>query len=398
MIYYSRKLENTLAHYLTLFPAVAVCGPRQSGKSTMLREKYSHSYRYITFDDPLNVERFRLDPRGFINEYNSKIIFDEVQKVPEIFNHIKILIDTDRAHYGKFILTGSSQFAMIKNITESLAGRIGMLALLPFQYSEIPSTLQKNQILFGGYPENIVRKYHGVHEWYASYITNYIERDVRSLHNIVNLKDFQRLLSLLAAHTAQELNMHRLADDIGVTVKTIKSWISVLEASYIVFTVLPYHNNLGKRIVKRPKIYFYDTGLVCYLTGIHTHETLEKGPLAGPLHENYVFSELKKIIIHHNKKTELFYFRDNSGIECDCIIEDHTNSTITFAEIKHTATPKVLMAEKIQKILHYAKKHIHSHKTAVGTILYRGKEEFRAHEVRFVNYLNFLREFEGDQH
>lgn len=393
MKYYPRTLEKTLAHYLKLFPAVAVCGPRQSGKSTMLKKQYGHKYRYITFDDPIVRERFNIDPKGFLHEYNNRVIFDEVQKVPGIFEYLKMLIDENRSQYGNFILTGSSQFSMVTHITESLAGRIGVLTLLPFQFSEIPQSLQKHQIIYGSYPENVVRKYQGVHEWYAAYITNYIERDVRSLFNIGNLKDFQRLLSLLASQTAQELNMNRLANDIGVTVKTIKSWISVLEASYILFTISPYYNNMGKRIVKRPKIYFYDTGLVCYLTGMHTVDILHKWPLAGPMFENYIIAELKKLLVHYNKRMNLYYLRDNAGNEIDVIIEDPLNRKLILTEIKLTATPKPLMAQRLQKLVALVKNHIQAY-TVHGMILYQGKEDFYVHDVRFANYKHFLDELE----
>lgn len=394
MKYYHRTLEKTLSHYLTLFPAVAICGPRQSGKSTMLKHQYANKYRYVTFDDPLIRERFLADPKGFFNEFNNHVIFDEVQKVPDIFSYIKLLIDEHRSEYGNFILTGSSQFSMLKHITESLAGRIGLLTLLPFQHSEIPHQLQKHQIIYGSYPENVVRKYHGVFEWYAAYITNYIERDVRSLFNIGNLKDFQRLLLLCASYTAQEFNMNRLANDIGVTVKTIKSWISVLEASYILFSIPSYYNNLGKRIVKRPKLYFYDTGLVCYLTGMHTPEILHKGPLAGPLFENYIIAELKKILLHYNTHSDLFYFRDNAGNEIDCIIEDLHDNTIYLLEIKLTATPKPLFAEKLAKLAAHIKHNNVALADVQSIVIYQGKEDVTIHGVRFTNYINFLKEFE----
>ncbi|MEW6526013.1 MAG: ATP-binding protein [Spirochaetota bacterium] len=393
-MYYYRKLEKTLAKFLNIFPAVAVCGPRQSGKSTMLQHQFGKQYRYVTFDDPFMRERFTEDPRGFMNEFNNRVIFDEVQKVPEIFNYLKMRIDENRSSYGNFILTGSSQFTMLKNITESLAGRIGLLTLLPFQFSEMPQSLHNQQIIFGSYPENVVRHYYGVHEWYGAYITNYIERDVRTLFNIGNLKDFERLLWLLAAHTAQELNMNKIASDIGVTVKTIKSWISVLEASFIVFTIPPSHYNLGKRIVKRPKIYFYDTGLICYLTGIHTQEFLQNGPLAGPIFENYIMAELKKIISHYNKNVGLFYYRDNSGNEIDCIIEDLYNNKIFLVEIKYTATPKPVFAKKLQKLLHAHKEalpQVHSN----ATVLCQTNEKFIMNDVQFMHYMKFLEEFEN---
>ena len=235
MNYLPRVAETTISKYLAIFPSVAVTGPRQSGKSTMLREKFCPEYTYVTFDDPLEIDFFENDPKGFFKNYSGKVIFDEVQKLPQFFNYLKIEIDNDRQYYGKYILTGSSQFAFIREITESLAGRSGMLSLLPFQIQEIPEKLQPLQILKGSYPEPVVREYEGSSEWYGAYIRNYIERDVRSLYNIGNLRDFQRLVMLLAARTSQELNMSVLANELGVTVATIRKWISVLEASYIIF-------------------------------------------------------------------------------------------------------------------------------------------------------------------
>ena len=348
-------------------------------------------FRYVSFDDPIMVERMLSDPRGFMNYYDNKVIFDEVQKVPELFNNIKICIDEDRSTYGKFILTGSSQFSMVKGISETLAGRIGTLVLLPFQFNEMPKAVQKEQMLFGSYPENIIRKFQGVREWYGSYINNYIERDVRSLYNIGNLRDFQRLLHLLAAQTAQELNMNRLSGEIGVSVKTIKAWMSVLEASYIIFFLEPYYENFGKRIVKRPKFYFYDTGLVCYLTGISSFDLLDKGPLAGPLFENYVIAELKKTLLHTARDSHLFYFRDNSGLEIDLIIEDVLSKEKIFAEIKNTSTPKPIMIEKIKKIValdnRSIKKSMYKNK---AVLVYRGKEEYDFNAVKCMHYLKFL--------
>ena len=281
-------MEKVLFKYLKLFPAVSITGPRQSGKSTMLKECLQDKYEYVTFDRVQNIENFESDPQGFIDKYNNNVIFDEVQKAPQVFNYIKVMIDEDRKNYGKFILTGSSQFSMVKGITETLAGRIGNISLLPFQYSEIPGKLKDRQLIYGSYPEIVLRDYSGSSEWYESYIQNYLERDIRNLANIGNLRDFKRFINLLASRTSQEFNASNYARDLGVNYKTIQSWTSILEASFIIFTLEPYIHNLGKRIIKRPKIYFWDTGLVCYLTGITKMDLLEKGPLCGPVFENYI--------------------------------------------------------------------------------------------------------------
>lgn len=391
MKYLPRNIEQTINKYLALFPVVAITGPRQSGKSTMLKQTWGDKYTYITFDDPLVVERFTIDPKGFINEYKSRVIFDEAQKVPELFHYLKMEVDNARDDYGKFIMTGSCQFTFVKKITETLAGRIGMLTLLPFQKQEIPKNLQELQILAGSYPELITRGYTNIREWYASYLRNYLERDVRSLANIGNLQDFQRLISLLAARTAQELNVSTLSREIGISVRTIQNWISVLQASYIIFLIPSYHRNLGKRIVKRPKLYFYDTGLVCYLTGIRDMEMLEKGPLQGEIFETYVISEMVKAIMHKDKDTALYYFRDNLGLEVDLIIEDRAHKKISFLEIKNSQTAHPRMAQPLRLLMEKEQNRLME---VDGFILYRGKTSNRIFEnITYINYDTFLNRF-----
>ena len=394
-MYIHRQLEEILNRYLSLFPAVTITGPRQSGKSTMLKECLKDKYKYVTFDKIQNIEDFSSDPQSFIEKYNNKVIFDEVQKVPQLFNYVKLMIDEDRQNYGKFILTGSSQFSMIKGITETLAGRVGNISLLPFQYLEIPDEEKAGQILFGSYPEIVLRKYDGAYEWYESYIQNYIERDVRNLSNIGNLRDFKKFINLLAAKTSQEFNASSYANDIGVNYKTIQSWLSILEASYIVFTIEPYFHNLGKRIIKRPKVYFWDTGLVCYLTGIRTKELLEKGPLCGPVFENYLISEIFKSIKHQNKEHKLFYFKSSSGSESDLIIEDRANKKIIFTEIKYNKTARPVMVENIKKLIEKEKEYqVHAGYDASGLLLYTGSETGKFFGlITYIPWDSFLRQY-----
>ena len=259
MKYLPRVLEQKLTEYLTLFPVVGLAGPRQSGKSTLIRHLLGKDYQYQTFDDPTNVRLFSEDPVGFIASYQDKVIFDEAQKVPEIFQYLKMAVDEDRQNYGKFVVTGSAQFNFMRQIAESLAGRIGLLTLLPFEYIELPQEYRQQSVYLGQYPELSEHHYKHNDAWYSSYVNTYLEKDVRSMHDIGNLRDFNRLLSLLAINTAQPLNMSELANKVNVSATTIKRWISVLEASYIIFLLPPYYENFGKRITKTPKIYFYDT-------------------------------------------------------------------------------------------------------------------------------------------
>lgn len=381
-MYLPRLLEKQLDEWLKLFPVVAITGPRQSGKSTLLKEKLS-SYRYVTFDDIQTRNYFANDPSGFMSQYSNQVIFDEAQKAPAIFDAIKLTVDNDRDNYGKFILTGSSQFSFFHNITESLAGRIGLLTLLPFQFNEIPPALRQSAKLNGSYPELIKRNYLGRDAWYDAYLNTYLNRDVRDLIKIGDLSNFQRFISLLAANTSQLFNQSHYANDIGVTVQTINRWVSVLEASYIIFRLQPYYQNHGKRLIKRPKIYFYDTGLVSFLTGIETEEQIEKGVMAGPLFENYIIAEIKKATINHREKNKLYFLRTNHGKEIDLIIDHKTSRDLI--EIKHTATFSPRMIAAITDFINQNDK---------GFLLYNGDDFPYNSPFNIQNYQNFLTQLE----
>jgi hypothetical protein len=342
MVYQHRILESSVKEYLTLFPVLGITGPRQSGKSTLLKQLL-HDYQYVTFDDPQIQAFLQEDPQKFIQAYSEKVIFDEVQKVPELFPLIKLTIDRERGMYGRFVLTGSSQFSMIQTITDSLAGRIGLLSLLPFQYQEMPKEMGRQQAIYSGsYPELILRDYQGKLAWYGSYLETYLHRDVKTLAQVGDLADFHRLLRLLAAYVGQQLNLSQLATDIGVSVQTIRRWISILEASYIIFLLPPFYQNYGKRLIKKPKLYFWDNGLVAYLLGIQTQEHYATSPMQGALFENYVVSDIAKNIKHRHQDAELYYYRTQHGAEVDLIIDHKTH--VDWIEIKSTATfrPKLL--------------------------------------------------------
>jgi hypothetical protein len=395
MKYIHRNIEPIIKQYLELFPAIGLTGPRQSGKSTTLKECLCPEYQYNSFDDPIICENFYNDPYAFMKKYSNKVIFDEAQKIPEIFNYVKIQIDNDRNSYGKYILTGSSQFSLLKQITESLAGRIGLLSLLPFQLHEMPSTYRSDQMLKGSYPELVLRAYKGSSQWYNSYIENYLQKDVRSLHNIGNLRDFQRFMLLLAGRVSQELNMSTLSRELGISVNTIKSWLSILEASYIIFLLPSYHKNFGKKIIKRPKLYFYDTGLICFLANITDSQMLNNGILAGPIFENYVIAEIQKAIIHTGLKNELYFFRTNYGLEIDIIWIDNTKREIQFIEIKNNSTPKSSMLKNIKTLMSLEKedKLFNTYKKK-GLLLYKGSEQGSfAEDLEYYNYIDFLKTF-----
>lgn len=377
-MYVSRVSSSLLERLTKSSPVIGITGPRQSGKTTLIRHQLP-GYQYITFDDERMIDYFESDPNGFLDQYHEQVIFDEVQFVPKLFNRIKMLVDQNRNQYGRFILTGSSQFAFLKNVSESLAGRIGLMTQLPFQFSEVPSELHKESVYQGGYPELVLRHYNESQLWYSSYLDTYLTKDVRSLMQIGDMRDFRRLIQLLAANVSQQLDMSQYANDIGVSVPTIKRWLSVLEASYIIFLLAPYYKNFGKRIVKSPKIYFYDTGLVSYLTGISTYELYDKGPLAGALFENYIVSEILKNIKHTASHVEIYYLRTQDKAEVDLIIDKKTS--VDFIEIKKSKTYSPRMAISLKKFASEDDRSI---------VLYQGDSFMQGH-VHVLNYTEYLK-------
>jgi uncharacterized protein len=379
MKYINRKLEFILRKYLKIFPVIGLTGPRQSGKSTMLKKILSGKYRYVTFDNIMNRDFFHRDPEGFMETYSGNVIFDEIQYVPEIFNYIKIIVDNNRSKKGQYILTGSSQFSYLKKVSESLAGRIGLLTLLPFQYSEIPDKYKDISLFNGSYPELSDLKYRNLDYWYSSYISTYLERDVRALSNIGDLRDFSSFIKLLASRVAQLLNLTEISRELGVAVNTVKKWVSILEASYIIFLLPPYYHNIGKRIIKSPKIYFYDTGIVSYLTGINDLASFERSPLKGNIFENYIISELIKTELHLKTNTGYYFIRTSNGEEIDFVVIK--NGIPHYYEIKSSYTFKLSMLKGIESLIG---------EKEIGSIIYRGKDLKIKNKYTIYNYKTLL--------
>lgn len=358
MPYIPRQLEGVLTRCAAQFPALAVTGPRQCGKSTLLRRVFAATHRYVTFDDPLVREQATSDPKLFLESVGRRAILDEVQYVPQLLSYLKIAIDADRHRRGRFLLTGSQQFAMMKGLGDSLAGRVALLELLPFHVEErqhipwlrrrltSPTAAFTQACLIGAYPQLCLQPRLNRAAWYGAYVQTYLERDIRTLYNIGDLRDFQRCLQLLAARTAQILNVTSLAQDVGVSVNTVRRWLSILEASRIIFLLPPYYQHLGKRILKAPKVYFLDCGLVCYLTGISTAAHLLHGPMAGALFETYCLQETVKTLLFQGRPLRLFYLRSHNGLEVDLLIEGR-NRQLFPCEIKLTKTPRSAMAASL---------------------------------------------------
>jgi len=357
--YIQRVIEKPLKSLVNCFPALALTGARQTGKSTLLGRTFGKTHTVVSFDDPITRERAISDPKLFIEQAGEKVIFDEIQYVPQLLSYIKVLIDRDRHRYGRFIITGSQQFTLIKNLGDTLAGRIALLELLPFSIDEkkrvsfLKNKLNNGQRNFehaclrGSYPEIVINRKIDSSAWYGSYLQTYLERDIRTIYNVGSLREFQQFTRLLAARCSQILNLSSFSNELGISVNTLKKWLSILEAGRIVFILSPYYRNLGKRITKNPKIYFLDSGLVCYLTGINTKEHLMSGPLAGALFENFVLQETVKYFFNRGIRPNLFYLRTHNNLEIDLIIEK--NLEVFPLEIKMTKTPNLRMGAPLER-------------------------------------------------
>ena len=334
----NRTLQTALEHLVARYPIITLTGPRQSGKSTLLKHAFPE-YRYISLED-LDMREFAAnDPRGFLNSFPRQVILDEAQRVPSLFSYIQTHVD-EADEVGMYLLAGSHNFLLMENVNQSLAGRTAILKLLPFSRREmldggiLPKTVNE-QIYYGAYPRLYDK---GLHpdEFYPYYIQTYVERDVRQLKNIGNLSRFTRFIKLCAGRIGQLLNLSSLAVECGISVPTASSWLSVLEASYICYLLRPDWNNFSKRLVKSPKLYFYDTGLACSLLDIKSPEQLDLHFSRGALFENMVINEFVKKAWNKGRETDLRFWRDNQGNEVDLLVYEG-DKPLAF-EIKSSGT------------------------------------------------------------
>jgi len=339
--YITRSIEEVLKKGARQFPAVIVTGPRQSGKTTLLKHLFSKTHRYVSLDDPDSRLMANREPRLFLENYPPPVIIDEIQYAPELFSYLKIIIDSDRSKKGQFLLTGSQSFPLMANVGESLAGRIAVFSLLSLSFKErlnSKKTLRLNTfrtlLLRGGFPDLTVDNRIDTNLWFNGYLQTYLERDVRQIRQIGDLTDFQRFLEMLAACNGQVLSLSGMSRDLGVAVNTIKEWVSVLEASQQIALIKPFYKNKGKRIVKRPKVYFLDTGFLCYLNAVIHEEQVLKGPIAGRLFEGAVLGEIVRDFHNKGEIPRIFWWRTSHGDEVDFIVE--RRGKIVPIEVKMT--------------------------------------------------------------
>tara|TARA_R110001583_G_scaffold81330_1_gene217172 strand:+ start:1734 stop:2894 length:1161 start_codon:yes stop_codon:yes gene_type:complete len=358
-----REAENTIRVLASQFKAVAVVGPRQSGKTTLVRLIFKDK-EYVNFENP-DVRLYAMeDPRGFLANYPNGAVLDEAQRVPDLFSYLQQILDESTTN-GMFIITGSNNFLLQENISQSLAGRVGYLNLLPLTLNEINEKESSSaEIIFKGFYPSLYNNKIDISLWYSNYIRTYIERDVRMIKNITNLVTFERFIKLCAGRIGQLLNMNSLAVEVGVDTKTISAWIGVLETSFVLFRLQPHHKNFNKRIVKMPKLYFYDTGLAAALLGVQNSNQIDLHPFKGALFENMVVVDFLKTRFNKAKTNNLYFWRDNTGNEIDLLIDNGTE--IIPIEIKSGQT---VTNQYFKGVLYWNKLT----KTEGGYVIYVGK-------------------------
>ncbi|PIR16449.1 MAG: hypothetical protein COV46_08390 [Deltaproteobacteria bacterium CG11_big_fil_rev_8_21_14_0_20_49_13] len=345
-----REISKQISGSVATFPAVILTGARQTGKTSLLKRLFPE-YSFVTLDLPSNAELAEREPQSFIERYPPPIIVDEVQYAPGLFRYLKNNIDGKRDQYGRFILTGSQKFTLMKNVSDSLAGRCAIFELETLSASEVLSAKKistMEMILTGGFPELHAREDLRRDLFYQSYTATYLERDVRSILNIGQLRDFERFLRACALRSGQILNKSEVARDVGISPTTVGEWLSVLQASNQVVLLEPWFNNKTKSLIKSPKIYFNDTGLLCYLTSISNIDELTRSPFIGSIWETFVFSELRKRQVFVSGKWDIWFWRDNRGTEVDFLI--HKGGRFELIEAKFSEVPVKKDAKNLEEV------------------------------------------------
>lgn len=382
MKYILRTQEATLLDMAKYFPVIVVTGPRQSGKTTMINHLFGD---YVKFSlEDLNVRDFALsDPIAFLKQNVNGMVIDEVQRVPELMSYIQGIVDKDPNK--KFVLSGSSNFSMLKSVTQSLAGRAGILELMPLAMNEVNDLVRDkslDQLLFDGLYPAVCSGQNVAKYMYPAYAKTYLERDVRDLLHINDMMAFSKFLRLCAARIGSLFVASQVANEVGVSANTVKSWLSVLQSSYIITLLPPYFENTTKRLIKTPKLYFCDTGLACYLLDIESPHQLERDKMRGPLFENLIVMEAIKTRLNAGKQPNVFFYRDSNQNEVDLILKQ--GSSLTGIEVKSSMTYHKEFERTVRNLEKYVKAPISDR-----IVIYAGDMENTSGEVKLINYLNF---------
>jgi predicted AAA+ superfamily ATPase len=377
----NRHITKHIQAQKSKFPIIAVTGPRQSGKTTLLKNIFS-DYRYISLENPDARAFATEDPNGFLNEYNYKVIFDEVQRVPLLFSYLQNIVDESKI-MGQFILSGSQNFHLMQGITQSLAGRVALFKLLPFDLSE----LKANDLLEDSFAEACVKGFYPAiydrdiepNVYFSNYIQTYVEKDVTELLNIKDLKTFRAFIGICANQAGQLLNLNALANACNISQPTAKNWLSVLESSYIIYLLQPYYENFNKRLVKTPKLYFYDSGLLCHLLKIKTGKALTGNRLKGNIFENMVIAEFQKQNYHNSLNNEYYFWQDSNTNEVDLLLP--TDNGFSAFEIKATQTITSDLFKNLDKFELNA-----SPKKVEKTLIYGGLENQKRSQYKILSW------------
>ncbi len=374
-----RKIESFVGKLSENYPIVTLMGPRQSGKTTLAQHLFPN-HDYVSLEDPDVREEVRYDVRAFLARHKAPAIFDEIQRIPELTSYLQTIVDKEK-RTGMYVLTGSHQPVLREAISQSLAGRTGIADLLPLSIAELKDAgcrKDRDRWMLDGFMPRLTNMTLEPTQFYRDYFRTYIERDARQLINLQHFEAFERFVRLLAGRVGQVLNCSSLANDTGVSVMTVKSWLKVLEASFIIFTLDPYHRNFGKRLIKAPKLYFVETGLVCYLLGISTPEQLARDPLVGNVFENMVVGDILKTRLNSGRLPGMYFFRDSQGMEVDLVLEEPDG--LRPVEIKASSTFHADFAKGVQAFGKLAPE------ATRPTVVYAGKSLPSETGVSFLNF------------
>lgn len=376
-----RDIQKELESLMSSYPVVTITGPRQSGKTTLARTTFP-DYGYCNLEKPEIRRLAEGDPNAFFDRFRQPLIIDEIQRVPDLLSYIQVIVD-DKKEKGAFLLTGSHQQSLNEAVSQSLAGRTALLRLLPLSINELVSAgirSSRDELLLTGFMPGIYSNNLNPYKSNRNYFQTYVERDLRQLMQIKNLNNFENFVRMLAGRVGQVLNLHSISGDIGVSSTTLSEWLSVLEASFLIFRLYPYYENFGKRIIKSPKIYFTDVGLVCYLLGIENAGQVARDPLLGGIFENMVVMDLVKERLNRGLDPNFFYFRDNNQNEVDLVIKKHDK--LVPVEIKAAMTYN----ENLLKGIKYFQRT--TDQDQKGYLIYSGDLEFKSGLADIVNFIN----------